>query len=216
MSDRRDLRVADIAGFTALTEAHGDEEAANLVADFCGRIKAELPDSGGTHIKTIGDAILLRVPDPEQAVLLGLRITNDLMRGHGAPAIRVRLHHGPAVEREATTWCHAQPRRARVGSRHGRRGARHGPHGRAGAKPRGSSLRAARPAESQRPRAGGPVRRRPSRPTGGGNLPIDPVCHMAVDPEHAAGRLMFEGSAYFFCSLPCAAEFARRPERFAG
>ena len=39
---------------------------------------------------------------------------------------------------------------------------------------------------------------------------------MAVDPEHAAGRLMFEGSAYFFCSLVCAAEFARRPERFAG
>jgi class 3 adenylate cyclase len=36
-----------------------------------------------------------------------------------------------------------------------------------------------------------------------------------VDPEHAAGRLMYEDTAYFFCTLACAAEFARYPERFA-
>ena len=48
-----------------------------------------------------------------------------------------------------------------------------------------------------------------------GALPHDPVCRMAVDPDHAAGRLMYEGTAYFFCSLTCAGEFARHPERFA-
>jgi YHS domain-containing protein len=37
---------------------------------------------------------------------------------------------------------------------------------------------------------------------------------MAVDPERAAGRLMYEDTAYFFCALACAAEFARDPERF--
>ena len=46
---------ADIAGFTALTEAHGDEEAATLVADFCDAVKGELP-AGAAHVKTIGDA----------------------------------------------------------------------------------------------------------------------------------------------------------------
>jgi adenylate cyclase len=30
---------ADIAGFTALTEAHGDDEAAALVAEFCTAVK---------------------------------------------------------------------------------------------------------------------------------------------------------------------------------
>jgi class 3 adenylate cyclase len=34
--------VADIAGFTALTEAHGDHDAAALVADFCRSVRAEL------------------------------------------------------------------------------------------------------------------------------------------------------------------------------
>ena len=46
-------------------------------------------------------------------------------------------------------------------------------------------------------------------------LPCDPVCRMAVDPDRAAGRLVYEGEAYFFCTLACAAEFAARPERFA-
>ena len=40
---------ADIAGFTALTEAHGDEEAAALVAQFCTAVSSELPASGGTQ-----------------------------------------------------------------------------------------------------------------------------------------------------------------------
>jgi YHS domain-containing protein len=38
---------------------------------------------------------------------------------------------------------------------------------------------------------------------------------VAVDPERSAGRLTYEDTAYFFCSLACAAEFARQPERFA-
>jgi YHS domain-containing protein len=50
--------------------------------------------------------------------------------------------------------------------------------------------------------------------TTAGRLPIDPVCRMVVDPERAAGRLVHEGNAYFFCSLSCAGEFARHPERF--
>ena len=69
---------------------------------------------GGAHVKTIGDAILLRVPDPGQAVLLGLHIANDVMRGHGAPAIRVGLHHGSAVERDGDYYGAAVNLAARV------------------------------------------------------------------------------------------------------
>ena len=47
---------ADIAGYTALTEAHGDEQAADLVAEFFDAVGEELPSWGGTHVKTIGDA----------------------------------------------------------------------------------------------------------------------------------------------------------------
>src|SRR4051812_49929735 len=42
---------------------------------------------------------MLRIPEPAEAILLDLRIAGDLMRDHGAPAVRVGMHHGPAVER---------------------------------------------------------------------------------------------------------------------
>src|SRR5688500_4833517 len=96
---RTTLLFADIAGCTALTDAHGDEHAARLVGDFCAAVDAELPAVEGRRVKTIGDAVMLTVGDPAGAVVLALRIANELMREHGAPAVRVGLHHGTAVER---------------------------------------------------------------------------------------------------------------------
>ena len=45
-------------------------------------------------------------------------------------------------------------------------------------------------------------------------LPCDPVCRMAVDPDRAVGRLVYEDTTYFFCSLACAAQFAQHPARY--
>jgi len=36
--------------------------------------------AGGTRVKSIGDAVMLRVPDPGDAILLGLRMTRDVGR----------------------------------------------------------------------------------------------------------------------------------------
>ena len=206
---------ADIAGFTALTEAHGDEEAATLVADFCDAVRGELP-AGAAHVKTIGDAIMLRIPDPGQAILLGLHITHGLMLGHGAPAVRVGLHHGSAIEREGDYFGAAVNLAARVsGVATGGEvmltaqtaalapeleGVFYEPRGR-------EALRNIRE----------PVELFAAVRTGEASeskFPLDPVCRMAVDPDRAAGRLMHEGTAYFFCTLTCAGEFARHPDRY--
>jgi adenylate cyclase len=86
---------ADIAGFTALTEAHGDEQAVALVEQFAEAVKAELPPIGAEYVKTIGDALMVRIPDAGDAIRLGLRITHDLLGGHETPAVRVGVNHGP-------------------------------------------------------------------------------------------------------------------------
>jgi len=208
---------ADIAGFTALTEAHGDEEAAELVTDFCGAVRADLPEYGGEQVKTIGDAVMVRVPDPSQAVLLGLHIAHDVMQGHGAPAVRVGLHHGPAIERERDYFGAAVNLAARVSA----------------AATAGEVLLTAQTAELA-PSIDGVLYESRGRQTlrnvrdpvdlvaavregqggNGSGLAIDPVCRMAVDPDHSTGRLTYEDTTYFFCSLTCAGEFARRPERY--
>lgn len=215
-SEAATFLFADIAGFTALTEAHGDQEAATLVADFCDAVKAELPARGGDHVKTIGDALMLRIPDPGQAVVLALRITHGLMDGHGAPAIRVGLHHGPAVERDddyfgATVNLAARVSAVATGGEvlltaHTAalapelEGVFYEPRGR-------QALRNVRePIELF-------AAVREGKPTQG-PLDLDPVCRMMVHRERAAGRLTHEGTAYFFCTLGCAGEFATEPERF--
>jgi adenylate cyclase len=206
---------ADIAGFTALTEAHGDEQAAALVADFCEAVRAELP-AGAAHVKTIGDALMLRVPDPAEAILLALNLTHGLMRGHGAPAVRVGLHHGPAIERDGDYFGAAVNLAARVSGLAsggevlltGYTAALAPELGGVFYDPRGRHvLRNVRePVE-----VFAAVRQSESTH---GRLPVDPVCRMAVDPDRAPGRLLYEGTAYFFCTLACAGEFARAPERF--
>ena len=40
---------ADITGFTALTDAHGDHDAAALVAELRRSVRAELPATGGVN-----------------------------------------------------------------------------------------------------------------------------------------------------------------------
>jgi adenylate cyclase len=207
---------ADIAGFTALTEAHGDEQAASLVADFRDAVRAELP-AGAAHVKTIGDALMLRIPDPAVAILLGLDITRGTIPGHGTPAVRVGLHHGPAIERDGDYFGATVNLAARV----------------SGLASGGEVLLTGRTAALApelegvfyEPR-GRQVLRNVREPvdvfaavplseSAEGRLPVDPVCRMAVDPDRAAGRLLYEGTAYFFCTLACAGEFAREPERFA-
>jgi adenylate cyclase len=207
---------ADIAGYTALTEAHGDEQAADLVAQFFEAVSEELPSCGGMHVKTIGDALMLRIPDPAQAVLLGLRITHELLRGHGAPAVRVGLHHGAAIERGGDYFGATVNLAARV--------AAVAAGGEVLLTAQTAALAPALESIFYEPRGRQTLRniREPvelfaailqGQPVHG-KLPIDPVCQMAVDPEHAVGRLIVDDSAYFFCTLACAAEFATHPERF--
>jgi adenylate cyclase len=208
---------ADIAGFTALTEAHGDEAAFALIEHFIKAVKTELPAVRGEHVKTIGDALMLRIPDPGDAIVLGLRIANELMLDHGAPAVRVGLHHGPAVESEGDYFGASVNLAARVSALASGgevlvtgstaalvpevEGVFYEPRGRQALK-----------------NIAEPVEVFAAVPMGSsteGPLPVDPVCRMVVDPERAAGRLIHDGEAYFFCSLACAGTFARQPERYS-
>jgi len=90
---------ADIAGFTALTEAHGDAEAADLAEDFSRRVEELLSDHAAEQVKQIGDALMLRSAAADHAIQLGLRVVHEVGRRHGFPAVRVGMHTGPAVER---------------------------------------------------------------------------------------------------------------------
>jgi adenylate cyclase len=207
---------ADLAGFTALTEAMGDEDAAGLVGEFSEAVRALLPEHAADVIKLIGDALLIRADRADRAVELGLRIIEEVGGRHYFPAVRVGMHTGPAVERGGDWFGHTVNVAARVSAE-----ASGGDvlvtdaTRQAAGRIDGVDLRERGKRELKNVaeplllfaavREGGPATR---------DLPIDPVCRMAVDPAHAAGRLRYEGAEYHFCSLECASRFAARPESY--
>jgi adenylate cyclase len=208
---------ADLSGFTALTEAHGDEQAADLVDGFCVAVRRLLTEHQAHEVKTIGDALMLRSGDAAAAIRLGLCIVHDVGAQHGFPLVRVGMHTGPAVERGGDWFGATVNLAARVSA----------------AASGGDALLTA----ATRTVAGdvqgvelrergrwtfrnvtAPVQvyaavREAARSSAG--LPIDPVCRMAVDPWHSAGRLTHKGVEYCFCSLGCAGAFAQHPARYS-
>lgn len=214
-TDEHTFLFADLAGFTALTEAHGDEEAADLAGEFGGEIRSVLPEHRAEEVKCIGDAVMIRCEDAGQAIRLGVRIVNELGARPGFPSVRVGMSTGSAVQREGDWFGAAVNLAARVSAAaaggealltEATRSAA-GPLRRVHLHPRGRRLFKNIAEPVQLYAATGEVERTAT------GLPIDPVCRMAVDPDHAAGTLSHEGIVYFFCSLDCARAFAEDPVR---
>ena len=217
MSLEQTFLFADLAGFTALTEVHGDEVAADAVSDFCRGVRALLPEFEAEEIKSIGDAVMVRVPQAGDAIELAVRLIGEVGTRHGSLAVRVGAHTGPAVHRDGDWFGAAVNLAARV----------------AGAAERGEVLMthvtrtAARGTLSSYE-----VEERPDQTFKNiaepvtvyaltlasqphvAKLPDDPICRMAVDPNEASERRSHGGVDVYFCSAECAAVFDRHPERY--
>jgi class 3 adenylate cyclase/YHS domain-containing protein len=207
---------ADLAGFTALTEAHGDERAADLATEFCARIRDQVPDFGGEVVKTIGDAALIHCTDAGAAVELGLSILEDEGDRTEFPAVRIGMHSGVAIERKGDWFGSTVNVASRV----------------AAVAAAGEVVLtqatfdlAAELEDVVFERLGSRTFKNVSDPVvlfrasrkGAhiGNVTVDPVCRMRIADEEWIGTLSFEGRVFRFCSMDCAKRFAADPERYA-
>jgi class 3 adenylate cyclase/YHS domain-containing protein len=209
---------ADLAGYTAMTEVHGDEVAADAVSDFCRGVRELLPAFQAEEVKSIGDAVMVRVPDAASAVELAVRLVGDVGTRHGSLAVRVGAHTGPAVQREGDWFGAAVNLAARVAAV--------------------ASCGEVLMTEATSTAAGGAlsayeIERRPGQTFKNiaepvtvyaltlatqpdvANFPTDPVCRMAVDPGKSHERRTRGGVEIHFCSAECAEVFDRHPDRYA-
>jgi adenylate cyclase len=106
---------ADVAGFAAFTELQGDVDAAALAWRL--RLGVEEQLGHDAHvIKTLGDAVMVRIAEPAEAAIAGLRIVSRALPGAGDPPVRVGIHYGPAVEWDGDYFGAAVNLAARVAS----------------------------------------------------------------------------------------------------
>ena len=99
-ASRHTFLFADLVGFTALTEAEGDEHALQVAVTLQARVRTLLPTYRASEVKALGDALMLFGEDPANGIRLGLRIVSEVEADATLPPIRVGIHWGPAVERE--------------------------------------------------------------------------------------------------------------------
>lgn len=92
-----------MVGFTALTELHGDDAAADLATRFAAEVAAMAAEHGAELVKALGDAVMVRADRCADALQLGLRLQSERSATLGFPPIRAGMHTGSAVER-AGDW----------------------------------------------------------------------------------------------------------------
>jgi class 3 adenylate cyclase len=105
---------ADLVGFTALAELHGDDVAADVAIRFGAEAARLATEHGARLVKSLGDAVMIRSDDAAGALLLGMRLHEELGTIPGMPPVHVGMHTGRAVEREGDWFGAAVNLAARV------------------------------------------------------------------------------------------------------
>lgn len=211
---RATFLFADLAGFTALTEAHGDDLAADLAGEFATRAEPVIADAGAQLVKTIGDALMVRAPAAAAAIALGIALATPATGRF--PAVRVGMHTGPAVERSGDWFGATVNIAARIAALAdpGQVLASDATY-RAALDENAAALAGigfTDLGEHRLRNVSAPVRLlAASGPGAPADRATDPVCRMLVDTT-SAPRLDHAGHPVWFCSTTCRDTFASAPQ----
>ncbi|MBA2282766.1 MAG: YHS domain-containing protein [Acidimicrobiia bacterium] len=203
----------DLAGFTALTEVHGDTTAVDLIDTFVDTTRRAVAPTETSLVKTIGDAVMLAAADPATALAAVRVVFESCYDAELFLELRAGLHHGAVLVRDGDFFGGTVNLAARVAGRAGS----------GEALCTATVVAAARDLELDIVPLGAHHLRNvldavdlwaielcPTRI----DLTIDPVCRMRVSCRAAVGRLRHADVEHWFCSLDCAHQFTANPDRY--
>jgi adenylate cyclase len=208
----RTFAFVDLSGFTALTEAHGDEEAVATLTRFREITENALgPDDD--LVKTIGDAVMLAFATPALAVAALRRLFDEAHADPSMLLIRAGAHTGSAIVDGDDYFGGAVNLAARVAAHAG-----------------GGQLlvttevaNAATGTGEVITFVGGVPLRNIADPVDLYEIELNPRSSSAVDPVCAmkvptsgpsAVHLRHNDQDLWFCGLPCLARYAAAPDAF--
>ncbi len=93
------IAFVDIAAFTALAEASGDDVAFRVLDRIDAVVRPLLVEHDGKLVKQVGDGFMLAFREPAAAVQFALATQAELAADPELPAIRVGINAGPALYR---------------------------------------------------------------------------------------------------------------------
>jgi adenylate cyclase len=93
------IAFVDVASFTALVEAAGDDAAARILDRLDVITRSLLLGHGGKLVKHLGDGFMLTFSEPAAAVRFAVEAQAEIARGAELPAVRVGINTGPVLYR---------------------------------------------------------------------------------------------------------------------
>ena len=218
MNDTKEIHgvflIADLSGYTALTEAHGNISAAQIVKRYV-EIVQECLRKDSQLVETVGDEVLIVGNDAPNLIQVGLRLREKVEKEPNFPAVHIGIHAGYVLEQDGKYFGSAVNVASRTAA-----------HARAGQiLCTDSIIELINDAETISYQPLGEVHFKnivepiflfeiAADPSAQSSNLTDPVCQMQVKPDTAHGRLNYQGQNYFFCSFECARTFAIQPERY--
>jgi class 3 adenylate cyclase len=205
--------IADLAGYTSLTETHGDLLAVKTVYRYIEIIKSCLnPDS--KFIERIGDEVLIMSINPRDLLQTAINLLNAIENEAEFPSIHIGLHFGKILIREGKYFGTTLNLTSRISSHS-----------------KGGQILCSREIVELLGDQNdfefielGYVRfKNISHPvevfevkvkSGDMHRAIDPVCKMQVDKTHTLSKISFNNSTFYFCSHECLTLFINKPEIF--
>ena len=206
--------IADLAGYTALTEAHGNHHAAEVIQRYMQLSDAILTPSV-RRVERVGDELLIVADSPGEAVGAAIRLRELIDQEPRFPAIRCGIHRGLTVVRETAYFSGALNLTARVAS--------HARPGQILCTDRVAHTVAKLLDVAYQPLGSVRFKNVPepvqifevlSGPPADREILVDPVCQMRVTPAAETPRLPFGTQVYYFCSFECARQFAVHPKDY--
>lgn len=208
------LLLADLSGYTALTETHGALQASEIVQRF-GLLAESSLEPGVAIVDRVGDEVLCAGADRLAIVRTALRLRSVVMSEPEFPTVRAAIHCGPVLARGGKLFGAPLNLTARIAAR--ARGGQILCTGTiASAALEIAGLEALPLGEERFKNVASPValfELAPARENAAASA-IDPVCRMQVASHRAVATITHGSKLYRFCSQACARVFAAAPERF--
>jgi adenylate cyclase len=107
------IAFLDLSGFTGLTVARGDEEAAKLAVRLSDLVQETTASRRGRAVKSLGDGVMLHFREASDAVSTALELADAIPQA-GLPPARVGITSGPVVFRDGDYFGRAVNMAARI------------------------------------------------------------------------------------------------------
>lgn len=205
--------IADLAGYTALTEAHGGTQAAKVIGRYVELAEGALRP-GVNLVERVGDELLIVGPEPLAVLETAISLRDIIDTEPMFPGVRMGVQGGRVLRNDGRYYGTALNLTARLAA-----------HARPGQILCSDAMAAVCETTGIPYRELGPVRFRNlplpvavfeigMSPPRDADSAIDPVCRMHVSATTAPARLPYGGAIHLFCSFDCARAFASAPDSF--